>query len=252
MSDLAKIRSKGQTPIWFGNQDKYEAISLFATLLDANMPASKVQNLVYGRSGSWDSASVVKAAQGVADFARKGYITPGANGLAGGQALSDFSKGKGVFYLDGDWDSQTLAGSMGSNVGYFLPPPSSGKQYASEGGQGGAWAITSKSKHADVAGSYINFLTTDNAEHMLSQKGNLPIVDHDTVQPPAGSVTNDVYSAWHTVNTDDGVTPYLDYSTTTFYDTLTNNLQDLIGGRTTPQKFTAALQQDYSSFLASR
>ncbi|MGZ4485268.1 MAG: extracellular solute-binding protein [Nocardioidaceae bacterium] len=252
MADMTKIKKSGDTPLWFGNQDKYEAISLFATALDATSSAAKVRNLVYGRSGSWNSPQVVAAARLVADMASKGYITPGANGLAGGQALSDFSKGKGVFYLDGDWDSATLGKAMGSNVGMFLPPPGASKKHAAEGGQGGAWAITSKSRNADVAGAYIDFLTSHSAEHMLSSKGNLPIVDSDTVQPPAGSVTSDVYQAWHTVNADDGVTPYLDYSTPTFYDTLTAALQDLIGGRTTPQKFAAAMQQDYSTFLSER
>ena len=252
LADMQKIKAAGDVPLWFGNQDKYEAISLFATVLDSKMPAAQVRDLVYGRGGSWDAPAVVQAAQEVADLARKGYLTPGANGLAGGEALSDFSKGKGVFYLDGDWDSATLGTSMGTNVGLFLPPPANGAGHAAEGGQGGAWAVTSKSPHADVAAAYIDFLTSQSAEHAMSAHGNLPIVDGDAVQPPAGSVTNDVYDAWHTVSQDDGVTPYLDYATPTFYDTLTASLQDLIGGHTTPQKFTASLQQDYSDFLGSR
>ncbi len=105
---MDKIKSDGDTPLWFGNQDKYEAISLFATILDSKMSAGDVRDLVYGRKGSWDSPEVVAAAQEIVDWTKKGYLTSGANGLAGGQALSDFSKGKGVFYLDGDWDSATL------------------------------------------------------------------------------------------------------------------------------------------------
>src|SRR6478609_11230863 len=137
---MDKIKRSGDTPLWFGNQDKYEAISLFATILDSTMPASDVRDLAYGRKGSWSSPEVVAAAQQIVDWTKKGYLTSGANGLAGGQALSDFSKGKGVFYLDGDWDSATLGKSMGANVGLFLPPPADGATHAAEGGQGGAWS----------------------------------------------------------------------------------------------------------------
>jgi raffinose/stachyose/melibiose transport system substrate-binding protein len=248
---MGKIKSDGDTPLWFGNQDKYEAISLFATLLNSKMSASKVRDLAYGRSGSWDSPEVVEAAQEIVDWTKKGYIPPGANGLAGGQALSDFSKGKGVFFLDGDWDSATLAKSMGGNVGLFLPPPADGMSMAAEGGQGGAWAITSKSPHADVAGAYIDFLINENAEKQFSKKGNLPIVNDDAVQQKSGTVTADVYDAWTKVNQDDGVTPFLDYTTPTFYDTLTANLQDLIGGKISPKDFASKLQDDYGKFTGS-
>ena len=251
LAAMDKIKSDGDTPLWFGNQDKYEAIGLFATILDSKMAAGDVRDLVYGRQGSWDSPEVAAAAQEIVDWTKKGYLTSGANGLAGGQALSDFSKGKGVFYLDGDWDSATLGKSMGGNVGMFLPPAADGAMHAAEGGQGGAWAITSKSPHADVAAAYINFLTNQDAEQQLSQKGNLPIVDSDAVPPKAGTVTADVYDAWHTVNQDGGITPYLDYATPTFYDTLTANLQNLIGGKLSPREFASALQDDYSKFTGA-
>jgi raffinose/stachyose/melibiose transport system substrate-binding protein len=42
--------------------------------------------------------------------------------------------------------------------------------------------------------------------------------------------------------------PYLDYATPTFYDTLTAQVQDLMGGDTSTQDFLTTLQQDYAEF----
>jgi raffinose/stachyose/melibiose transport system substrate-binding protein len=55
-------------------------------------------------------------------------------------------------------------------------------------------------------------------------------------------------AGWQKINSADGLVPYLDYSTPTFYDTITAALQDLIGGKTTPRQFTETLQADYSKF----
>ena len=126
LAAMDKIKSDGDTPLWFGNQDKYEAIGLFATILDSKMAAATCATWSTVARARGTRPEVVAAAQEIVDWTKKGYLTSGANGLAGGQALSDFSKGKGVFYLDGDWDSATLGKSMGGNVGHV--PPAAGRR----------------------------------------------------------------------------------------------------------------------------
>ena len=46
----------------------------------------------------------------------------------------------------------------------------------------------------------------------------------------------------------DGLVPYLDYSTPTFYDTITAGVQQLMAGRRTPGEFTEGLQEDFEKF----
>jgi raffinose/stachyose/melibiose transport system substrate-binding protein len=55
-------------------------------------------------------------------------------------------------------------------------------------------------------------------------------------------------AGWSKLSNADGLVPYLDYSTPTFYDTITSALQKLIGGQTTPQQFADTLQADYTQF----
>ncbi|WP_279580983.1 hypothetical protein [Fodinicola feengrottensis] len=68
---------------------------------------------------------------------------------------------------------------------------------------------------------------------------------------PAGSPEGQLVAGWQQISANDGLTPYLDYSTPTFYDTLTAALQSLIGGQTTPPQFTQTLQKDYGTFHQS-
>ncbi len=44
----------------------------------------------------------------------------------------------------------------------------------------------------------------------------------------------------------------LDYTTPTFYDTLTAGMQELLGGQSDPQQFVDALQTDYAAFLKNQ
>jgi raffinose/stachyose/melibiose transport system substrate-binding protein len=44
----------------------------------------------------------------------------------------------------------------------------------------------------------------------------------------------------------------MDWATPTFYDTLTSELQRLLGDQTTPEAFAQALQADYARFLAEQ
>jgi raffinose/stachyose/melibiose transport system substrate-binding protein len=50
----------------------------------------------------------------------------------------------------------------------------------------------------------------------------------------------------------DGIIPYLDYTTPTFYDDITAAIQELLGGKQSPSQFTAAVQKKYAAWNASR
>jgi raffinose/stachyose/melibiose transport system substrate-binding protein len=67
-----------------------------------------------------------------------------------------------------------------------------------------------------------------------------------------GTVLADVVHAADTVSRADGVVPYEDWATPTFYDTLTAAIQELMGMRITPQQFVTKVQKDYADFQSSR
>ncbi|PZS02240.1 MAG: sugar ABC transporter substrate-binding protein [Pseudonocardiales bacterium] len=249
-SELATIKAKGQTPIEFGNQDKYPAIHTFGVIQSRTAGPTTVRDLVFGTgSQSYDDPQTVQAATTLQEWAKKGYLTPGANGLAYDDAAKKFASGTGVFLMTGTWELADLA-KLGKDLGVMLPPPErAGGKAVTTGGEGLAWSITAKSKHTDVAAAYLDFITNPNAANVMTRTGNLPAMASTAAASlPAGSAEAQVFAAWKQLSTDDGLVPYLDYSTPTFYDTITAALQNLIGGRTTPSSFGKTLQSDYGKF----
>jgi raffinose/stachyose/melibiose transport system substrate-binding protein len=61
-----------------------------------------------------------------------------------------------------------------------------------------------------------------------------------------------VAAAWAKLNAADGVIPYLDYTTPTFYDDISAAIQKLLGGKDSPQKFTAGVQGAYDQWANAR
>jgi raffinose/stachyose/melibiose transport system substrate-binding protein len=246
-ADLATIKAKGQTPIQFGNLDKFPAIHTFGVLQSRSAGPDLVRDLVFGKGGkSFDEPQTTAAATTLQNWATKGYLTAGANGLSYDDAAKNFAAGKGVFLLTGTWELSALT-SMGDNLGFMVPPPvKAGGPAVTTGGQGLAWAVTSKSPNLDVAAQYLDFITNANAADVMTKTGNLPAISGTTASDlPTGSAQAAIVDGWKTLSKDDGLVPYLDYSTPTFYDTITAGLQQLIAAKATPSSFVQTLQADY-------
>ncbi len=250
-AQLPKIKAKGETPIEFGNLDKWPAIHTFGVIQAQTAGKKDVRNLVFGTDdASWTDPATVKAATTLQDWAKKGYFTKGANGLGYDDAAKKFAAGTGVYLITGTWEAAVLKKPMGDNLGLMLPPPATaGGAPTTTGGESLAFSITSKSKHPDVAAAYLNFMTNAHAADVMTETGNLPAVPGKAAESlKPDSVEGQMVDGWTKVSDVDGLVPYLDYSTPTFYDTITAALQSLIGGQSTPQEFTQTLQADYEKF----
>ncbi|MDH6622847.1 raffinose/stachyose/melibiose transport system substrate-binding protein [Streptomyces sp. LBL] len=249
---LAKAKASGLLPISYGDSDKSPGIHLFGVVQAATAGKNEVRGLVFNEGGAkWTDSGTVKAGQTLRDWATKGYLSSGFNGQSGDQAAAAFAQGKSLFLVDGTWQAATLAPKMGKNVGFTALSPSAGGSPLTQGGEGLAWAVTSKSRHPDVAAAYLNFLVDQHGMQVSADNGNLPALPPAGYRPAAGSVQADVLAEWKAVSEKDGLLPYLDYTTPTFYDTLTAAIQELTAGQLTPQKFGETLQSDYSSFQQS-
>jgi raffinose/stachyose/melibiose transport system substrate-binding protein len=250
-SAMAAAKAKGILPMAFGNLDKSPGIHMFGVVQAALAGAPAVNELVSGQGGAWTDEPSLKAAQQIADWSKQGYLTPGANGVSRDDAVAGFGKGGALFTLTGTWLQQTMQDDLGGNVGFTTLTSTDGSP-ATTGGQGLAWAITSKSAHPDVAAAYVDFITNAKAAQTLLDTGNLPTVLPADYQPQPGTVAADIATQYRDVQKANGEVPYLDYSTPTFYDTITAGMQELIGGQSDPQQFVDTLQKDYAGFLAGK
>jgi raffinose/stachyose/melibiose transport system substrate-binding protein len=253
-ADLPKIKAAGMLPIQLGASDKFGAIHIFGMLQAILAGAKEVNNLVFGQgSAKWTDATTMAAATLLRDWSTKGYITPGANGLtAAGDMPTKFSKGQGVVMIDGSWSAPQEHSALGEHVGFTVLSAKPGGTPATEGGLSLLWGVPSHSKHADAAAAYINFLLSPQAEDTVAQGGDLPALPTATFKPTAGSVQADLYASLHKVATAGTLLPYLDYTTPNFYTLLGSQLQQLIGGQSSPQQVLSALQEEYATAKASR
>jgi raffinose/stachyose/melibiose transport system substrate-binding protein len=246
---LAQAKQDGDIPIQFGNLDKWPGIHEYETVLAQTADKEQVRDFVFARSGaSFDSPEFQEAAQKLKEWADKGYFTPDFNGTGYDPAWQQFTKGKGRYLIAGTWLTADLNDAMGDDVGFMLMPgKEAGADPVSLGGESLAWAVTSKSENPDVAAAYIDFITNGQAATVLAQTGNLPAMPVDESAIPQG-LPAEVFDAWGRLSDSDGLIPYLDYATPTFYDDITAGVQELLAGKQDPAQFTAAMQESMEKF----
>ncbi|GAA5131995.1 extracellular solute-binding protein [Pseudonocardia adelaidensis] len=246
---LAAVKAAGATPLQLGNVEGWPALHVFGTVQDQLVPAEQITDLAFGRKGaSWTTPENTQAAQKVADWARAGYFNEGVNGLDDNQAWQAFSRGESVFFIGGTWYAADLEAAMGQNVRFMPPPPPAGRPVSATGGTGLPFAITSASDAPDAAAAYLDFITSPDAMKVLTETGNLPVVDTAAQTPPAG-LSQDVFAAFATVADNGQLLPYLDYATPTMGDTMGAALQDLLGGSQPPDAALSTVQADYAAFV---
>jgi raffinose/stachyose/melibiose transport system substrate-binding protein len=253
--DLQAAKDAGEIPIQFGNNDAFPGIHEYAVIQDQLANKQALTDFIFGTQGTdatFDTPENVQAAQILQDWANKGFLTPGFGGSGYQTVVNDFASENGVFMITGNW----IVGDLGAdnpNFGFFLMPPmSQGAPPASTGGAGFPLAIAAGSDHPDAAAAYIDWMTSAHAAELLLQTGQLPLRKGETGSVQPGTVLADVVDAARQVSQADGVVPYEDWATPTFYDTMTAAIQELMVNRLTPEAFTAKVQVDYQAFQSSR
>jgi raffinose/stachyose/melibiose transport system substrate-binding protein len=250
---LADAKDSGDIPIQFGNLDKWPGIHEYETVLGQTADKQQVRDFVFARDGaSFDTPEFKSAAELIQGWVDDGYFTPDFNGTGYDPAWQQFAKGKGRYLIAGTWVTADLDKQMGPDVGFMLMPGrEAGADPVALGGESLPFAITSKSEHPDVAAAYIDFLTNADAAKVLAETGNLPAMPVDQSAIPQG-LPAEVFAAWEKLSSSDGLIPYLDYTTPTFYDDISAAIQQLLAGKDDPSQFTAGVEGAYRKFADAR
>jgi raffinose/stachyose/melibiose transport system substrate-binding protein len=250
---LEEANQEDDIPIQFGNLDKWPGIHEYETVLAQEADKQAVRDFVFAQpDASFDEPEFQAAAAKLQEWADKGYFTPDFNGTGYDPAWQQFAKGEGRYLIAGTWLTADLQEAMGDDVGFMLMPgQEAGADPVSLGGESLAWAVTSKSEHPEVAAAYIDFITNGDAATVLAETGNLPAMPVDESAIPAG-LPAEVFDAWGRLRDTDGLIPYLDYATPTFYDDITAGVQELLAGRQDPEAFTAAMQDSMEKFQSEQ
>ncbi len=249
---LTAAKNAGETPIQFGNLDKWPGIHEYEELLLQYVSRSYARNFIFGTAGgktSFQTKGAMSAAAKLQSLASAGAFTNGYAGLGYDPSWQAFGKGNGVVLISGSWLTADLKKALGKNVGFFLLPAPAGKPLSTLGGEGLPWSISAKTKNAAAAATYLDFITMARSMQTVANNGLLTATKAK-VKVPSGLDT-EVYRAWTKANKLDAIVPYLDWATPTMYDTVTAAIQELMAGKADPASFTKKVQSDYSKFHKS-
>jgi raffinose/stachyose/melibiose transport system substrate-binding protein len=252
---LAAAKQAGMIPIQFGNNDAFPGIHEYAVVQDQMASVSDLTDFIFGNgdAATFDTPANVRAAATLQDWANEGYFTPGFGGESYQTAVNNFAKGDGLFMITGNWIVSDL-GADNRDFGFFaMPPMQEDATPVSTGGAGFPLSISAGSKNPDAAAAYIDWMTSDHASDLLMETGQIPLrngVSTSSVEP--GTVLADVIDTARSVSEANGIVPYEDWATPTFYDTLTAAVQELMANRITPKRFVDQVEEDYRTFQSSR
>jgi raffinose/stachyose/melibiose transport system substrate-binding protein len=186
-TQLADAKQAGDIPIQFGNLDKWPGIHEYESVLGQVADKQAIRDFVFAKPGAkFDTPQFTDAAAKIADWVKQGYFSPDFNGTGYDPAWQSFAKGKGRFLIAGTWVTADLADKMGENVGFTLMPGKDPASPVSLGGESLPFAITSASKHPDVAAAYIDFITDANAAKVLTATNNIAAMKGRPTWPPRG------------------------------------------------------------------
>ncbi|WP_237154770.1 extracellular solute-binding protein [Oryzibacter oryziterrae] len=257
-ADLDKLKEKGIAPFMIGTSKQHMALHMIATVSQAHVDAAKrstLDDLIYGRGGSWKTEGNVTAASLIQKWATGGYFYPGFQGISGDDAVQLFVAGQGAFLISGTW----YFGDMQNNPDiHFMPfpAPHGVEKPLTVGGVDLAWSITSLAKDKatqDLAGEYINYMVSPEAALTWAKAGYLPsTILPDNADFQASTLLKEGIAMWKQVNANNALGHYPDWSAPTLLKTIDDATPHLLAGDMKPEDFVGAIDADYQAYLASK
>ncbi|GIM92156.1 ABC transporter substrate-binding protein [Paractinoplanes toevensis] len=246
----AKAKAAGEVPFEYGSLDSSTTVLLGVQALLADK--KKLNDYIY------DDPSVKAADVGMTEaitlvkkWADEGYYPKNYQGIDYQTAVANYVGGKGVFR----WE---YTGSLGLNAsqqghyGYIQLPQQSGSGTVGVGAAPGAMVVSSKSKHPDVAAAFLDYMMSAETGQAAVDRGLVPALSPDAKAPASSLSLTGESAAAAKLDSDDGYVPYFDWSSPTMLDTIGANLQLVLAGKMTPDKFTEAVDKDRDAFLAQQ
>ena len=249
---LAKAEQQDELPIMLGNSDQYPlGAHVLGILVDAYEDPAAINSWIAGSEGSsFDTPGVRQATETLQAWDDEGFLGSGYNGRSMDDAVADFARGDGVFFLGGSFNGSKIAGIDPEGFGFTTLRNEDGKQ-ATTGSFGTPWSISSKTDAEPAAVAFLGFLASEDAAQAYADDSRLPIFHLDDVQPTGSmheqqlQVARDLFEGGEFIG-------YLDWSTTTMQRTLGSGAQELLDGKQTVPQFLREVQSDWDSYQTKR
>ena len=236
---LKVSKDAGELPIVLGGADGWPIIHVWGLVEGAFVSPKQTRSWIFNAKNiEYSTSDRMSAASKLADMASAGYFGTDSLGVGYDDANAMFINGEGVFNLTGTWMTADFNSGMGDNVGAFAMPTWNGG-VAGGGSFALPWHISSKSSNPDLAAKFLNHLMSNEFVDDLMGVGRVP-AQAPTIDPTS-NLQAEVIAASNALVGDNAKTFYTDWATPGMYDTVTQELQKVIGGVASAQDFIDAM-----------
>ena len=249
---LTKLRAnapKDVPIIELGNKDGYESLHAFGMVQGAYVSGQFMRNWIFHAPNStYESPANIKAMTTFQQWFKDGVFGSDYNALDENSASAEFAKGKGVFYLGGNWQASVIQTGLKANAGFMDMPPGPSGQYVSIGATSLPWHISSKTKYADVGAAFIDYLiAAPGSAQMMYAQNQVPAI---TTAPAAkgNPYLTSVADGWQKLVKSNGLTLFPDWASTDMLTVMGTEFQKMIAGRQSPADTAKTIQAEWTKF----
>jgi len=241
---LAAFTSEGITPL-AESAAEYPLGQLFYQLALSKADRQFVNDYeLYENPVDWQGPELTYAAETIADWVDKGYISSDASGLKAEDAGVSFINGTSPMFYSGSWWYGRFISEAKFDFTSGLFPDTT----LAPGSSGNLWVIPTKSKHPELAEKFIEITMSPEIQALIGNNGGLPVA------ADAADITDEksqeLIANFNTLTEQDGLSFYPDWPTATFYDQLNAALQELVNGTKSPKEVLAQLGEQYDEGVA--
>lgn len=238
---MATFAEAGVTPLALGAAD-YPIVHLVYELALHDADRQWVDDYQFFQGPvDFHDASWTFAAETVADWVEKGYISTDSTGIDADAAGTGFKDGTYPLFLSGSWWDGDFAANADFTWSSVLFP-----ENAMHTGSGGnVWVVPSNSDATDLAYDFIDVTLSPENQALLGNSGGVPVAaEPSAVTDPVGSVAT---AQFNEIAAADGLAYYPDWPIAGFYDVWLQNSQGLVAGSLSPDQFLDGIAAFYEA-----
>ena len=253
VSDLAKAKQAGITPIALGNQGQSGITQPLYSVQDALGTQSVITNYIYSlEQNSLESpaSGFPQAVAAMSDWAAKGYFTSQFAGVPETDGETQFVAGKALFHFDYSGSLPFTSSAQAAGFGSFILPRNDGKTPVATLSAATELCVSSQSKHVAAAAAFLNFAASPAAAQIAVNLGTDPMLAPGVKLPASNPEFADEVANANLVTAHNSGVPYLDWATPTLFSTITVQMSEMLGGKTSVSAAIAAVQADDAKFRA--
>ncbi|WP_127794521.1 ABC transporter substrate-binding protein [Agromyces sp. LHK192] len=242
---LDTFASEGITPLAEAGAE-YPLGQLFYQLALSQADRQFVNDYqLYENPVDWTGPELTYAAEKLAEYVDKGWISKDSTGLKAEDMGVGFMSGEYPIMVSGSWwAGRVINEATTFEWDTFAFPEST----LVPGSSGNIWVVPENAANKDLAYEFIDITMRPEIQALIGNNGSIPVAADPadiTDEKSAALITE-----FNTVVEQDGLSFYPDWPTPNFYDQLVAALQELVNGTLTPEQTLEQLGTEYEDGVA--